>query len=223
MRGEPNRKRVAFAAAVAVISGCTGARFESAAEADTIVTVEDSGHDYTDARTYAMPQEVFDLGDFVEEPIPPNHDHDELILTTVADQLAAAGYTRVDLETGDPDVVVTLGAVAQRNWYVYGYWPCWGYPGYWCYYPPVAVPVAVDSGTLVMSMIDGDVTVPPPDGVTLPAVQPVWLGALNGLLEQSIPNTARRIELGIAQAFEQSPYLIVGPAVPSQPTPPGGM
>jgi hypothetical protein len=213
-----------FVGAVCIATtGCASERFDTAAEADAIITVEDETHDYTTARTYAMAQEVYDLSDLVEEPLPPTDMYDDLILTTVAEQMAEAGYTRVDLETGEPDVVVFTGKVAQRTWYLYGYWPCWGYPGYWCYYPPVTVPVAVDAGTVVVTMLDRDVTAPPPEGVTEPTVQPIWVGALNGLLESSIPNTERRIAEGLVQAFEQSPYLIVGPPVPPQPDPPGGM
>ncbi|RLB52902.1 MAG: hypothetical protein DRJ42_13465, partial [Deltaproteobacteria bacterium] len=186
----------------------------------TILTFEDNEHDYSTSRTYGMVQEVFDLSDRVEEPIPPGHIHDELIISTVADQMAMAGYTRVDVATGNPDVLVMLGAVAQRNWAYYSWGGCWGYYSYYCYYPPYVVPVSYDVGTLIMTMIDPNEMLTPPEGITDPAVPVIWTGAINGLLETSVPNTARRIEISIAQAFEQSPFLVVGAPVDSQPTPP---
>ncbi len=215
------RANLAWVAALGLtLAGCSTARFDDVSEADAVVTFEDREYDYSTSRTYGMAQQVFDLSDLVEEPIPPNHTHDDLILSSMADQMAMAGYTRVDLTTGNPDVVVMLGTVAQRNWTYYTWGGCWGYPGYWCYYPPVTVPVAYDVGTLVMTIIDPDEMITPPPGIVDPGVPVVWSGALNGLLESSVPNTARRIDLGISQAFVQSPFLVVGPPVESQPTPP---
>ncbi|MGF1465478.1 MAG: DUF4136 domain-containing protein [Sandaracinaceae bacterium] len=201
--------------------GCSVARFENTSETDAVFTGRDPEiADFSMFETYALPDEVFDLSDFVDDPIPRSGMFDDLILETVADNMARLGYQRVDVPddplSGEADLILAVGAVAQDNWTFYCYpWPI--YPGYWWCYPGWgAVPVNTPTGTLILTMIDPTKAVPPtdPDLDGIDFIAPVvWGGAISGVLSTSESNNAARIVETLDQAFAQSGYLRIGEPV----------
>ncbi len=110
--------------AVLALAGCRIESFDHASDLDTIGTVYEPDRDYSGLMTYAMPDEVFDLSDLVDEPRDRDEAFDPLVLETVAANMAHLGYERLD-DPEDPnvDVVVVVGAVATDNWVLHGYYP----------------------------------------------------------------------------------------------------
>ncbi|HEU5075937.1 MAG TPA: hypothetical protein VFU02_17205, partial [Polyangiaceae bacterium] len=106
-------------------------------EMDVVVTVKDSGRNYSALKTYALPDRVFDLCEVAENlgeggaagsPSDDDddddgcnevsHRYDRDVLETIASNLEDLGF----VEAQDPeaaDVVVLPGITAQDNWYVY--------------------------------------------------------------------------------------------------------
>lgn len=177
-------------------------------ETDTVVTVFDKNADFKTDSTYAMPDTVLHIvPDGERDDITRTYDSD--ILADIADNMAKLGYTRLpESEKGSANVHI-LPAVNVRDYtgYAYygGWWSYWWgyYPPYWGwypYYPGYGVTYEYSIGTLFILMMDPnkpvvDDKVPPP----------IWIGAINGLVDKS--TNAKRIASGIDQAFQQSKYL----------------
>ena len=144
------------------LAGCSRESFSSYQDFDVVITAYDPEYldEFENNRTFAMPEEVFDLSDLINDPIEREGKYDQRILNRVAINMAEMGYDRLEI-TGDPsemnteaDVIVYVGAVAQENWgYVTYYWY-----GYYWYYPPT-VKVNLDNGTIVFTMVDPDLVV----------------------------------------------------------------
>jgi hypothetical protein len=107
--------------------------------------------------------------------------------------------------------VVLLAASTQvQSGLLYGDWfSAWGYLPYWGAavdpswlwgYPGAVVPYTYQTGTLLVSMLD--VRAPRSETKTIPLL---WSAGLDGLVGDA--TTMARIHAGIAQAFDQSPYL----------------
>jgi hypothetical protein len=198
-------------------AGCYPGEIDTAAQTDLVATFHMEGADFTANHTYDMPDSVVDIGlaSGVADTNTINHAHDAEVLAKVAAELAQLGYTRVDATTRKPDVVVLVSAIRVNNydvWYSYPWYPYWGWWGGWdgwstysasssYYYPwyPVTV-TGYTTGSLFISMIDPDVVPPDPTQAT-----PIWLAAINGLLEGTQIGT--RVDNNITKAFAQSPYL----------------
>ena len=189
---------------------------------DLVITLYDENFDYSSIgdptlKTYAMPDSVVEFPDSTQTINPTT---EQLILQTVADNMANYGYTRIinpDTLVADsiPDVVVLCRALTQdfaafTSYPWWGYWGGWyggwyppypgwgwGYPGYWG-------GGSYESGTLFMDMIDPNAPAQP---VEPPEIPVVWTGAINGVLSGSSASTATRLTDGIIRAFDQSPYL----------------
>jgi hypothetical protein len=199
------------------LAGCSRDSFSSYTDFDTVITAyhPDYEGEFAKNRTFAMPEEVFDLSDFVNDPIDLDPKYNQLVLDTVADNMAEFGYDRLAIE-GDPfemeteaDVIVYVGAVAQEDWVygtTYNYWYGW----YW-YYPVSGVSVNFDNGTIVIAMVDPDLAYEQEDREILPVV---WSGGLRGLLGY---HSSSEIVAGVDKAFDQSQYLRVGDPVASKP------
>jgi hypothetical protein len=195
----------------ALSAGCYPGEIDTAAQTDIVATFHMEGADYTANHTYDMPDSVVAVGGLDTL----DHSHDAAVLAKVAAEMAAMGYTRVDATVTKPDVVILVSAISVDNydvWYSYPWWPYWGWwggwDGYWpygvnstYYYPwyPVTV-TGYTTGSLFIQMID-------PDVVPIDSTQatPIWLAAINGLLEGTQIGT--RVDNSITQAFAQSPYL----------------
>ena len=190
-------------------------------EMDVVITVKDSKRDYSTLKTYALPDQVFDLcdvganlgeggaagrdiNDDTDECEDVNHRYDRQVLETIADNMDALGFDQVD-SPEDADVAVLPGVTAQDNWYVYypycDYWYGYYYPYCW-YYPWTPTAVNYPVGTLVLYMVA------PSEADDVAMKMPiVWVGVGRGLLSSSADANAERVETAIDQAFAQSRYL----------------
>lgn len=200
-----------------VAAGCSRASFTSSSDFQAVATIYDEEYDFTQGRetpttvTYFMPEVVFDLSDQVEGGIEVGDKYDDLILETVASNLATFGYLRV-ADPADAEVEVEIGKVAQDNWAYYsGGWCC----GWYWYYPSYGYYINYPSGTVIIGMSDPRQTDPAEMEKYI-----VWSAGMRGLLDYQSSNSVRNT---IDQAFEQSAdYLDIGdPAGPGdKPDPP---
>lgn len=227
-RGHPNPVPLA-AGSVLLLASCYPGDVANIQDLDTVVTVYNVDYDFAKNTTYAMPDFVVHVCE-IEELDPPedcvelSHDFDDLMLSLVADNMAAMGYTRIPVDqisdSNRPDVVALVTAVGSVTWFYYqsypwwpawGGWPGWGCcgPGYGWWYPGYISVGSYRSGTISVKLVDPDEPLPPEaEGEDLIPVQ--WDGALNGLLGSSAGSTATRLTDGIDQMFEQSAYLSAG-------------
>lgn len=167
---------------------------------DIVYSTYEDQFDFASKGTYSMPDKIVKITaeaidgepEYVKEP------YNTQMLQRIAGNMTDLGWTKVE----DPaDADLTLFPAVWTNttiYYWYDYW-CWYYPYYcgWGWgYPTVS---SFTTGTMLMTLFaDGDDYVEP---------LRVWTSALNGLLSGAY-NTSR-VNQGIDQAFEQSPYLNV--------------
>lgn len=194
-------------------------------EMDVVVTVKDPDRNYSKLKTYALPDQVFDLCEIAQEIgeggaagfsnddddrdddacEDVNHRFDDDVLETIADNLEDLGFVPA-LNPEDADVVVLPGVTAQDNWYVYYpycdyYYGYYWYPYCW-YYPWAATAVNYPVGSLVLYMLA------PSEADEVARRMPIaWVGVVRGLLSSSSDSNAERVQAGIDQAFAQSRYL----------------
>jgi len=191
------------------------------AETDVVVTVRDSDRDYSKLKTYALPEEVFDLceiaeglgeggaagfnntdaGDQTSECKEVSHRYDDEVLDNIADNLEELGFVRA-ANPDEADVQLIPGIAAQDNWYVYYPYCDYWYSYYCWYYPWPTTAVNYEIGTFVMYMLASKDA----DAVTQ-RVPVAWVGVLRGMLSSSTDANFERVESGIDQAFAQSGYL----------------
>jgi hypothetical protein len=193
--------------AATLLTGCYVNTFDEPADYDEIATVYDPDYDFTHNKTYAMPERIFDLSNFVEDSVPMDFEHEDVILKEIADQMADLGYDRVaDPRSPDADVVLAVGAVTEENW-VYGYYY---YYDYYYYYPPVSVSVDYEVGTVIISMLN-----PKNVNEDMNTIPVVWVAGLRGFVDYY--RSESEVQSAVAQAFKQSSYLKVGKPVKSEP------
>ena len=176
---------------------------ETIADTDLVFTYYNQDADFGSVSTFFMPDQVF-----VREGSEATEDSfDSLILSDVARNMEALGYTRVtDPQNNIPDSVVIVSKVkTQYTWvgWVPGYpwYPGWGYPGWgWGGWYPVGGSYSTGTVFIEFASTD-DVNVPEQEIVAS------WSGVFNGLLGSSASATASRVTANIDQAFKQSPYL----------------
>ncbi len=198
-----------------VLGACYPNQPEDLGDIGLAVTIDNPDGNYNDLLFWAMPDTVLPMinpNDDSSEPLDRNHD--QTILDTIAEQMAARGFIRV-FEPGFavadtvPDVIVEVGAVQSDAWigfiyYGYGYW---GYPGYGWGYPTTGY-YRYTQGTIIWGMTDWrGITEDDFDNPDL--VTPVlWAAALNGALSGQGSNpTSVDIPRGINQCFTQSTYI----------------
>ena len=185
---------------------------------DTVITLFDPNANFGAKHTYALPDSVVYLNDLMVNPLVGNRQFDDLILSEVEANMNALGFTRIaEPDDDNPADVYILVSVATSDWEVYReypwnpywgwypYWPCcygggWGI--YYPWYPTTGVVYTYSTGSILVDMVD-------PSGADANSEQlpSIWLGALNGLVDDSQQNNADRISQGIDQMFNQSPYL----------------
>jgi len=199
---------VALGGAVSFLGACRPGHYEFYDQTDLVLTVPEPGRSFEPLATYGLWPDVIDLSNEVEDPIDINHDRvDPVLLDAVERNMDDIGWTKVaDAETDDPDVVAIIGVVAQENWYLYqgyywyDYW-YWYYPGY---YPPVYA-VSYPSGSAIVTLVKPDEATTDDEGDA--HVPSIWVAGVWGELSDSSSNNLGRVEDGIDQAFDQSPYL----------------
>lgn len=180
-----------------VVGSCYPGGIEYYEDTDIVFTSYEPDYDFTQQNTYAMPDSVVKVtGDGDDDPEFVDEPYNTQIINRIEANMETLGWTRVE----DPeDADLTLFPASWTNttiYYWYDYW-CWYYPYYcgWGWYYPGYV-TSYTTGTLVMTLIENENAIEP---------YRVWTAALNGLLSGSY-NT-NRVNNGIDQAFEQSPYL----------------
>lgn len=196
---------------------------------DVVGTLYDTEKDFKTLKTYALPDTIIHLVDTTDESnnVDISRKYDDQILSLVNQNMLDYGYTEeMDPLNNKPDVVVTVSAMATKNynvWYWYPYYwygyPGWGwykstentdywygwYPGYPTYPGWGTTVTSYTTGTILINMMDlsGFATIDP-EVDTIPIA---WYAGINGLMGSSTSNTQSRIDYTINQAFEQSPYL----------------
>lgn len=200
------KKRISFILIVVstiLLWGCYPQGPEYVEDLDIVLTKHNKDYDFTAKATYAMPEQIVKItGDVIEgeEPSFIPDANAQVMLTTVANNMADLGWVRVDIED-DPDVLLLPAAWETTTiYYYYDYWYYWygGYWGYYPYYPPVYVS-SYTTGTLLMSITDPAII--SADGNRINQ----WSGAINGVLTGTFD--ANRINEAINKAFAASPYL----------------
>lgn len=195
---------------VLMLWGCYPQGPDYAEEMDVVLTYHTDDYDFEGKATYAMPDRIVKITGNVSEGEDPEFIPDvtaQMILATIADNMNALGWQRVNVNA-DPDLLLVPASWETTTiyyWYDYWYWwyggyyPGWGWGGgYYPYYPPVYYS-SYTTGTLMMNLIDKDVL----GANGNPVIQ--WSGAINGILTYSYDAT--RINTAIDKAFDQSPYL----------------
>jgi hypothetical protein len=186
--------------------------FNSIADYDVVITTYVPDADFSGKRTYAMPDSVAHV---IDEDNPPteevSREFDELILTTVAEQIELLGYeAEPDPENNTPDIFIPVTVAASSVTGIYYDWvPVWGWypwwPGWgagWGTYYPVATSYTYSMGTIFIDM--WDVENADEEAQRVPVI---WNAAINGVLGDTAQGAASRIESSIVKAFDQSPYL----------------
>jgi hypothetical protein len=170
---------------------------------DIVGTFYDENVNFSTFKSYAMPDTIVHI-DNSGAVLARTGDYDALILSQVAANMSAVGYTRVDTPA-QADMLLTLaiatGGYNLQNTYDYGdyYGPGYNSYGSGGYYN-TGSQYEFETGTVLMSLTDHKDS----SDSTKPAL---WLGIINGITEQSFTNTSRRLIELINQAYVQSPYL----------------
>ena len=204
---------LAIVGTLLILWSCTpDSGFNTVSDYDTVVTHYDPDVDYSEYRTYFLPDSVV----YITDPddtltIEPDEELEELILNTIADNMEAYGYQRITEpeEENPPDLFIPVAITTTEwvgwyyPWYPPGWWypwyPGWG-PGYPGYYPPVVY--SYSTGTVFFDLWDFK---NPHDATeTFPIL---WDAAINGLLSSDRASVEKRIVDNINQAFKQSWYL----------------
>ncbi len=196
-------------------------------ESDIILTMYDDQFDFADNSNYFMPDTIIHA---IEEGEEDNisRAYDGPILDQIADQMSAAGYTRLESNIITDSVLVdsadvVLSVVITSSEYTgigyipggggyWGWYPGWGwgggyYPGYpWCpgYGWGYPYTYSYSTGSLFIEMIDQNSINYQGDNNELPIT---WQATINGMLSGNQNNMQWRIDNGIEQCFKQSPYL----------------
>ncbi len=198
-------------------------------EYDIVETQYDKNYNFSQNMYYLMPDSITIVGESEGISNETEQEIDAAILSEIEEQMELSGYTRLSQsDTADADkmeqavvLLVSRSTVDQYSYYYdyyyygYRYWDWFYgidfyYPGYyWRYHYPWGYPVTYSHtvGTVIINMVD------PNDPYSIDNAngevdyQVRWMAVFNGLAEGTLPNYLERIEEGIEQAFDQSPYL----------------
>jgi hypothetical protein len=206
--------------AIMFLSSCYPGDTVTYADLDLVTTVYDKETNFQELATFAMPDTIVQIKDTLD---PSNNEdlsraYDDLILDKIRQNMVADGFEDVTgQETVEPDVVLTVSAMATTSYYAWSYYPYyWGWYGGWYwksteyypyypYYPwgGYTYVSSYTSGTLIMQMSDMRNVTAESD-----SVRAVWLGAVNGLMgSTNKTDIVTRLTNSIDQAFDQSSYL----------------
>jgi hypothetical protein len=207
------KKNVIFVISLMIfglVMGCYPGGAEFVEELDLVYTDYSEGYDFASQMTYALPDGVIEIGDEDPGNNPPEFIDEvfsDAILDRIRQNMNAYGFTEVDEDVEDPDVLILASALSTTNLYWF-YDPCywcwwgpwgpgfgWGYPGY---YPGYVT--GYTTGTIFVQMVE-------PDDIDNDEIPVAWAATINGLLQGSDASIVRRIDTTIDQAFSQSTYL----------------
>ena len=180
---------------------------------DLTITNHKEGTNFSNYKTYAIPDSVFILTDDENKDTFALTSADKTILNEVNTQMQKYGYAKIeiaDTATTPPDVVLNVARLIvtqEGTGYIPGYcgggWGGgWGYPGYGYCYPGTAYDYDYSTGTVMVSMASFA------DFQLKKNIPVLWTMASNGYISDDtyVANTSR-IRTNIARGFEQSPYL----------------
>ena len=222
-----------FPAGIFLLDGCYPHDSLTVDQTDIILTNYYDSVDFQSLSTYFMPDTVFVIRDDTTNKKPI--ENEDLILKTIASNMAAYGYERVmEVDTANPpDVELTATAIITTTvlvgWW-YPWYPGWGwYPWYWkksapaddhksadYWYCPYCYPGYYPPGwgwgyPYYSSYTTGTLIMHMANPLDYriidnDTVVPIyWAGAVQGVLGSGT-NTSR-ITNGIDQAFKQSPEI----------------
>lgn len=186
-------------AAIVVLQSCYPGDELTYSDTDIVATFYDKDANFATKTTYAIPDTIYRLDDEGKPVVDPGA-NDQNILNKIKSELNAYGFSEAASPAAADVIIISL--ISQSTWVsggcYYDWWYGWWYPYYgWCY----PVYYTYDTGTLLIAMLDNDVT---------EASSGLWVAAMNGLLGDSNSGTLSRVNNGIEQAFKQSPYLGAG-------------
>jgi hypothetical protein len=187
------------------------------AELDTVFSFYDDNANFSNYKTYSLPDSVVVLDQLSNQNGTGKFDDE--ILVRVKSNLDALGYEEeADPTNNVPDVLVLVSKAINTNveaytyynwWDYYGWYPYWGaYPysygaGWSPYYSwSGTVVYSYRTGTLFIEMVDVSAS-----NEANKEIPTVWAGAINGLVEGTDAEISARLDTRIDQAFAQSPYL----------------
>jgi len=180
---------------------------------DSYLTSYTPGTNFQKFRFFVMPDTVVHIYDTTQtDPLKSARKYDKQLLSLVASNLQARGYTRLASLADVVDSSVTLVVMnaqfsSEFTGYYYNYWyPYWGwyYPYYPGYYPGGSGGTySYTTGTNVTYMADMG------KSSQDKRLDGVWVGIISGLTGSS-STAGTRISTGINKIFEQSPYLYAG-------------
>ena len=169
---------------IILIEGCYPNNDISIEDSDVVLTTYNDSVNFKSLSTYYMPDTVLPIVD-PSDPSDYENPYQSLMLSTVASNMSAYGYTRVDTTDAKPDVAVVLSVLTTTTVNAGWYYPYWGYGwGYWGgwyypYYPPVPYYTSYSTGTVIINMFNSDII-----GTDTITTQ-YWAAAANGILESS--------------------------------------
>ena len=185
-------------------------------------TVRDPAFNFSNLKTFAMPDTVAHFAPLTGTPIAVSREFDRTVLDQVKANLLARGYVQVTnpVQT-QPDFVVLVGATATQtydayatySWYpYYGYYSGWGWyaPGFtsdWTIVYPFYASVGVttlERGTFLVTLVP-TLTVNP----LAKQFNAEWAGSATSLLEGGA--TENLVKAAVDEMFVQSPYLVAAP------------
>ena len=183
-------------------------------ELDSVVTLYDSTVKFNSMKTFFLADSVLHFTSDGADSI--SRDYDELILSSLNENLLKRGFSRKNKPlSSPPDLVVFVTVLAAKHsgsiWKP-GWWYDWAW-NEWLHFPwdedsvpsmsGYEVPYSYSTGTIIVYMIDTSQS-----SIDFERLQVVWNASINGVLAQKETNTAQRIQSLVDQAFDQSPYLI---------------
>jgi Domain of unknown function (DUF4136) len=202
--------RAALSALVALglplAAACYPDQLTSAADVRTVTTLFDTSAAFGTLHTYSLVDSVVT---FPKDSTPVPKALSDAVIAEIRTQLGAKGWTEIKQpSTTQPDMYVVAGVNKSTyvffDWYTYwGWWGYWPYPPGWGWTAPVVYSYEV--GTMLVAMTDGKRA--QPKGIPVD-----WIAAVRGVSEGQVTNQQVAVA-GVEQAFKQSPYLQVGPAV----------
>lgn len=201
---------------VILLSSC-GVPNPTQSELDLTVTARDQSFNFNAVRTYALPDTVVIVQD-ANGSTPPtiSSSLNDFVINQVAAHFNSAGYQRLTNPMGSkPNFFVEVSVMNTTQTDVYysswsTYWGSYYAPWYGAgfAYAPVPYSYVINStiGSLIVNM-----TNPNQPDPTTQKIPTEWVAVINGAIdgtnEQQIQS---RIESGLNEAFNQSPYLKAG-------------
>lgn len=192
--------------ALIALSSCYPGDTVTTSELDLVLTHHKSDVDFTQNRTYIMPNAILVSSSDDDHSISPADE--AAILANIESNLTSLGYERLPLaDSLTVDLIIFPEVIIVDHVQAGGCWGCYynpWYPGWGGYYPPYppSYVITYSTGTILISMIN-------PDSLAenFPVANAIWIGAIDGLVRSGV--TADYINRHIDQAFLQSPYLQV--------------